>query len=269
VFIFVWALIVAYVIGSDLKPELSRLALLAFSGYLLSFGVYVLNSLSDLKEDRINAPNRPLPAGKVTVTEAKIIIISTILGSLLLSAFISVPTVALYSVCLFLGLAYSIPRIRAKRFFQFKIIIPVSGAAVFSLAGGSAAQIENPAIFYAAITFALFAMVTLLLGDIADVRGDFIAGIISLPMVIGEKKSVYIITLIPLVLCGMGAILFVFGIMNFLFPLAILGISIYTILNLRKLLDNHDNKIIPLVKSRMRYVHLILQVSFILGLLVL
>jgi geranylgeranylglycerol-phosphate geranylgeranyltransferase len=225
--------------------------------------------LSDLNEDRINAPNRPLPAGKVTVTEAKIVIIASIFGSLLLSAFISVPTVALYAVSLFLGLAYSIPGMRAKRFFQLKVIIPVSGAAVFSLAGGSAAQIQNPTIFYAAISFALFAMVTLLLGDIADVKGDSIAGVISLPMVIGEKKSIYIITLIPLVLCGIGAILFVFGIMNFLFPVVILGISIYTITNLRKLLDNHDQKVIPIVKSRMRQVHLILQVSFILGLLVL
>ena len=49
VLIFVWALIVAYVIGSDLRPVFSRLILLAFSGYLLSFGVYVLNSLSDLR----------------------------------------------------------------------------------------------------------------------------------------------------------------------------------------------------------------------------
>jgi geranylgeranylglycerol-phosphate geranylgeranyltransferase len=245
------------------------LALLAFSGYLLSFGVYVLNSLSDLKEDRINAPNRPLPAGKVTVTEAKIVIVASIFSSLLLSAFISVPTVALYGVSLFLGLAYSIPRIRAKRFFQFKIIVPVSGAAVFSLAGGSAAQIQNPTIFFAAISFALFSMATLLLGDIADVKGDSIAGIISLPMVIGEKKSVYLIALIPLVLCGIGAFLFVFGIMNFLFPVVILGISIYMIINLRKLLDGRDRKVIPRVKSRMRYVSLILQVSFILGLLVL
>ena len=264
--IFVWALITSYLIASNLRPATFTMVLLVSSGYLLSLGVYIANALGDLEEDRINSPSRPLPSGAVGSHEAILFSILLLSSSLSIASFISLPTLALYTVCIFLGIAYSTPRIQAKRVFQFKIIIPVAGSAIFSLAGGSAAQSMNPVIFFAAIAFALFALVTLLLGDIADVRGDRLAGVRSLPIVIGAKNSVKFVTIIPAILCILGILAYQFVNMNVLFLILIIAISAYSSLSVGALLGSYgDRKSLRRVKSRMRVVHFILQIAFIVG----
>ena len=270
VLIFVWALLAAYLIASDLHPDIYRLALLLSSGYLLSLGIYVLNGVMDLEEDRINSPDRPLASGAVRIEYAKIFLVLSISSSFLIGLFISLTTVALYGIVVFLGISYSIPRINAKKRFPHKMVVAASGSAVFSLTGGVAAQNLNPTIFFAAVSFALFAMVTLLLGDIADLRGDKSAGVRSLPLVIGPKKSVWFIIAIPMILCALGVMLFRFVNLNILFLLLLVALSTYSSLTTKTLLGNYDDiKVCRKVKSRMRIIHFILQFAFIVGLIAL
>ncbi len=267
VVVFVWATATSYLVASDLKPSIPGLLLLVSSSYLLTFGVYVLNALADYAEDRINSPNRPIPSGRVTMNESKLLFAGSIVGAFAIVSFVNVPTVGVYAIFLLLGIAYSLPRIHAKRKFQFKIAIPVSGAAVISLAGGVAAQELNLAIFLAALSFALFAMLTLLLGDIADMKGDLAAGIKSLPIVIGAQRSVYLVCAVPMIISASAILLFPYIRMNMIFLGVLLGISAYSTLTLSGLFKDVGR--CRRIKNRMRVVHFVLQLAFIIGLLVL
>jgi homogentisate phytyltransferase/homogentisate geranylgeranyltransferase len=80
--------------------------------------VYIvgLNQLEDIEIDRINKPHLPLAAGEYTPRMAAMIV--AIAGSLaILLAFLQGPfLLAMVSLSLGLGTAYSLPPIRLKRF---------------------------------------------------------------------------------------------------------------------------------------------------------
>lgn len=267
VMIFVWALLTSYLIAADLHPELFRLTLLLASGYMLTLGVYVLNALMDIESDKINSPSRPLASGLVSVEDAKMVFFICVASSLVVSYFISFTTVVLFAISLFLGISYSMPRVQAKKRFPGKLLVTACGAAVFSLTGGVAAQDLNPTIFFAAVAFALFALVTLLLGDIADMKGDLALQVRSLPMVIGARRAIIFVTALPLILSALGLVLFRFTNFNPLFPIMLIAVSCYSSFTITSLLRDYDPKTCRMIKSKMRIMHFVLQLTFILGLL--
>jgi len=268
--IFVWALTVSYLVASNLRPSYHTLGLLIPSGYFLVFGIYVLNDLVDLDVDKINSPNRPLAAGNVKKTNAEILIIVSIAIAFSLVLLINAATLGLFVLFLILGLSYSIPRVNVKKRFPLKAVVPAAGAGVISLAGGLAAQGLRPVIFFAAVAFALFALVTLLIGDIADLNGDAQSGVRSFPLVVGPKNSARFVMMIPILICGLGVFFFSILNLNVIFPLVLIGLSAYCCLTIRPLLANYDDPLVcRRIKSRMRIVHFLIQLTFILGLLAL
>ncbi len=267
VLIFVWALLVAYLIASDLRPNFTLLLLLP-SGYLLTLGIYVLNDIMDVGEDTINSSTRPLASGTVSKEDAWMIVVISIGASLMMSYFVSLPTFALYSISLFLGISYSLPRLQAKRRFPHKLLVAASGAAIASLTGGVAAENLNATIFFAAVAFALFALVTLLLGDIADMRGDIALRVRSFPVVVGIKRAIYFVTALPVALSALGIFLFRFTDLNVMFPLLLIGVSCYSSLTMTSLISHFDDPgLCRKIKSRMRVMHFILQLAIIIGLI--
>ncbi len=268
VLIFVWALFAAYLIASDLHPNFSTLALLLPSGYLLTLGIYVLNDLMDVEEDTINSPSRPLASGLVSRKDATHVFLLCIGSSLIMSYIVSLATFALFAISFFLGISYSLPRVQAKKRFPHKLIVAACGAAIASLTGGVAAENLNVTIFFAAIAFALFALVTLLLGDIADMRGDTALQVKSFPVVVGVKRTIVFVTAIPLSLSGLGVFLFRFTDLNAMFPLLLIALSCYSSITITGLISHDDDPgICRKVKSRMRIMHFVLQLAFIIGLI--
>jgi geranylgeranylglycerol-phosphate geranylgeranyltransferase len=168
-----------------------------------------------------------------------------------------------------LGVAYSHPSIRAKRRFPLKVAVSVSGAVIVSLCGGIVAGNLDGAVYFSAIFFGLFAMVTLLLGDISDIRGDTAAGVKSLPVVIGVRNSILFVACIPLVIAFIGVAFFRMADLNPLFPIVIVIVTVYSSANIISLLGKYDDyEFVRRVKSRMRLVHFLIQFSLILGLLI-
>jgi 4-hydroxybenzoate polyprenyltransferase len=268
VLIFVWALSTSYLVGTNLHPDMTTLALLIVSGYLLTLGGYVLNAVVDIREDKINSPSKPLSDGKVRIVDAKVMSLVCIASSIAVSLLVSLTTTALFVVCLFLGLAYCLPRVEAKRRFPAKLVVTGCGAAVFSLTGGVAAQTLNGTVFFIAVAFALFALVTLLLGDIADMRGDLATRVRSFPVVVGAHRTVEFLAIIPLALSGLGVLIFRFTNFNILFPILLVSVSCYSSFTMTSLLrDYNDQNSCRRVKSKMRIIHFVLQLTLILGLL--
>ena len=268
--IFVWSLVTAYLLATNLKPNFLQLGELVVAWYFVSFGVYVFNALTDVREDRIDHPNRPLASSSTSISEAWGIFGVSIAISFVTSLFISIPVFIFVLASFLMGIAYSHPRIRAKRYFPLKILISVAGAVIVSLCGGIAAGNLDAAVYFSAIFFGLFAMVTLLLGDVSDIRGDTTVGVKSLPIVMGLRNSIFFIACIPLVIAFIGVTFFRIAGFNPMFPLLILVITAYSSLNIISLLGKYDDhEFVRNVKSRMRLIHFLLQLSLVLGLLAL
>lgn len=268
--IFAWALTVSYLIATHLRPVPTTVSLLAASGYLLTFSIYVLNSLTDINEDRINSIDRPLASGSVTHTEGRLVFLFSLFGAFFLVSFLGLATFALYVIALFLGIAYSIPRIRAKERFPLKMIVDVSGASIAILTGGVAAQDLNPLVFFAAVAFALFSLTALLLGDIADIRGDVAEGIKSLPVVIGPKNSIWVTLMIPVTVGSLVLLLFQTLHLNLIFMISAVCLSGYSALEIGKLAKKYeDPQECRKVKKSLRIVNLLLLLALLLGLITL
>jgi geranylgeranylglycerol-phosphate geranylgeranyltransferase len=268
--VFVFSLITAYLLATNLSPNFLLLGELVVAWYSVTFGVYVFNGLTDVKEDRIDHPNRPFASGKVSERDGWIIFATFAGISFVVSIAISVVCFILILSAFLLGVAYSHPAVRAKRRFPLKILVSIPGAVLCSLCGGIVAgNLDGPVIF-SAIFFGLFALVTLLLGDVSDVPGDTAAGVRSLPIVIGQKNAVSFIIFLPLTIAFLGLALFETSHLNPAFPLVILAITSYSTVNIAMLLEQHDDYLFAKkVKSRLRLIHFALQLSLILGLLTL
>lgn len=268
VLIFVWSLTVSYLVASQLEPDRLTLALLPFSGYFLVLGIYILSDITDIQDDRINSPARPLASGRVDKKDAETLAIASIIFSFVLAEFVGVATVVLFIVFLLLGLSYSVPRIDVKKRFPLKAVVPAAGAAVMSLAGGAAAQGLRPVIFLAAVSFSLFALVTLLLGDISDMKGDLATGVRSFPVVVGARNSVFFVMAIPIVMAAIGVLLFREVHLNLAFPILLIAASAYSFNSIRPLVSSYeDQRACRRVKGRMRLMHFVIQLIFILGIL--
>lgn len=273
VLIFVWALFAADLIASQLRPDMFRLLLGVVAGYFLTLGIYILNALMDLEEDKINSPKRPLASGIASVGTAKTLVVLSSVVAFAMAYLLGRTVMILFAIDFMLGISYSIPRIKAKSRFPHKMIVTAFGAGIFSLTGGAiAGTLTNRGVWFAAVAFSLFALVTLLLGDMSDIEGDSSAGVRTLPIVIGKRKATQFIEGLPISIAMLGLLMFPFLKMNLVFPFILLllcGYSSYKISSLNK--DKSELSDMKLktraVKSKMRIAHFLLQLTFIIGLI--
>ncbi|MCW8823841.1 MAG: UbiA family prenyltransferase, partial [Ignavibacteriaceae bacterium] len=110
---FVSVIVAAVICLPDKLPGMNVL-LAAVSAALTAASGNVLNDIIDIDIDKINRPNRPLPSGKINITEAYLLISVLILLSLIISFLVSYSAffiVVLSHVILFLYSKYfkSIP----------------------------------------------------------------------------------------------------------------------------------------------------------------
>lgn len=156
---------------------------------LLNVFIVGLNQLYDIDIDRINKPNLPLPAGRLSVRDAWCVVLTSLVLGL---AFCAAPfaNTALRTVLIgstVLGAAYSAPPFRLKRWpvLSSACILAVRGVlinACFYLhamraSTAAAALVLPPLLRFAVAFFVLFGIVIALLKDVPDIHGDRVYGI--------------------------------------------------------------------------------------------
>ncbi len=134
---------------------------------------FIVNDIFDLPIDRINRPDRPLAAGKVTVSLAWALYAGyNILGILLALAI----NLIAGAITLAIGLALFLYSYSAKRKFLIgHVIIAALGAALLPF-GGIAAGSVIPTLYTAPIIFAAF-ISREVLKTVPDVEGDRANGV--------------------------------------------------------------------------------------------
>ena len=188
--------VVAGVVGGAVSaeggwPEPLTLLLAVVSALLLTGASNILNQIADIETDRINRPDRPLPAGHATARGAWIAFGLLSLVALALAALVNVAYLACVTLTLPLTAAYSLPPMRTKRipFLANATIATPRGLLMVVAgwaAGGGFARHEAWLLGGAAWLYVFGASAT---KDFADVEGDQATGCVTLPILWGPRRA--------------------------------------------------------------------------------
>ncbi len=188
------------VVVTNLHPHPSLLLLSSFVSLLSTLSVYLMNDFVDVDIDRINAPSRPLVSGSVKKSEAFLIILMLTAGSVGFAFLMSPLAVVLVSSYLMIGVVYSVPKIALQNRFLVKTSLVASGALLTTLIGSTASGVFEPHSFIIALTFMSFMFVTSPINDLADYVGDKKHGKRTIPVVIGQKRTVLFTITLPFII---------------------------------------------------------------------
>jgi 4-hydroxybenzoate polyprenyltransferase len=161
------------------------------SAVLLTGASNGINQIADVETDRINRPDRPLPAGTISMRAA----VALTFGLAAAALALAVPAGMGYLFCVAVTLpvtaAYSLPPLRTKRIPLLAnatiatprgLLLVVAGWAV----GGGFARAEAWVLGGLAWLYIFGAAST---KDFADVEGDRATGCTTLPILIGPRRA--------------------------------------------------------------------------------
>ncbi|HUS76711.1 MAG TPA: UbiA family prenyltransferase [Methanothrix sp.] len=182
---------------------------ICFAVFLMTFSLYSLNKLTDMKEDAINMPERLnfLRGRKHIIIFYSVIayllcILLTFLDnpSSVFVVFVPLVANALYGSRLLPGL----PRLKDIPIMK-NLVVAVSWAVTTTLL--PAGHIFNEKSIIALVLYFMLAkaFVNTVLYDIRDVAGDKENGIRTMPVIFGKKKTIFVLlainaTLLPLLM---------------------------------------------------------------------
>ena len=161
--------------------------LLAVIVALITAGGNVINDVCDVEIDRINRPERPIPAGEISLAGARTYAAVLFAGGIALAALTPPLCLAIAVINSTILVAYAV---RLKRTpLLGNVAVAYLTASVF-LFGGAFAGIEGLVrnLSLAAITF-LATIARELLKDAEDVDGDAAGGARTVPMIVGVRRT--------------------------------------------------------------------------------
>jgi 4-hydroxybenzoate polyprenyltransferase len=183
---------------------------------LLNAGNNALNQIYDLDIDRVNKPKRPLPSGRLTITEAWWFTNATYAIALVL-AWLVAPhgrheCFWLVLVAVFCTYVYSVPPLRTKRLgIWANVTIAIPRGVLLKVAGWSSVKtIAGVEPWYIGAIFGLFLLGATTTKDFADMEGDRLGGCRTLPIQYGVRRAAWMISpsfVVPFLMINVGAAL--------------------------------------------------------------
>jgi geranylgeranylglycerol-phosphate geranylgeranyltransferase len=188
-------------------------ALLGFTCvFMLSASALILNDVFDLEVDRVNAPERAIPSGAVTVGEAVGLSVPVTLGGLA-SAWAIGPSALAFGVFIWvIGFLYNWKFKRSG--LPGNLMVAVSVGSCFVLGGMAVGQPWNRLVWFLALGAFLIDLAEEIAGDAMDMEGDRLLGSQSLALRFGRTAALrisagifallFILSLLPLIRGWMG-----------------------------------------------------------------
>ena len=205
---------------ADQAPTWPALVLAALSAALINGAGNIFNDLMDIDIDRINRPLRPLPAGRLSPSAARLESLLLALAGCALALWLSlwhglialavVALLAFYSIALKNTLLWG------------NVLVAMVGAIAFpygALAAGDIGRSWIPALF----AF-LFHLGREIVKDIEDVAGDQIRGERTLPLAWGRAQAAVLAAFVYLLLAGFTWMPFFMGIYGAFYALTLLPV---------------------------------------------
>lgn len=268
VYIFASAALISLFIASSGMPYPLIAIKLVLGVYLVSLATYVYNDATDTAVDKINASNRLLVSGKATKRSVITLALLMLSSGLALTISINPYTALIAAICVGLAVVYSHPRTHFKDKFPYKTLINASGAGFAALIGGVAIGNVSIYVIFASVVAFLFLLVLGPLGDIDDYKGDRRSRKRTFPVVIGIKPTIIMMLSIPLSIIMIAILLNPIINLNLMGLVMLTGICAYSFTRIRLLFSKwHDRQFVQTSRHKLRFMHLILQLSVLVGLL--
>lgn len=176
---------IGFALGSGGDQRELWLALLVTTSAVGASTVY--NDIVDLDSDRLNRPDRPLPAGRLSMRAARIVSIALAAATLFAGLEMGTPTVLWVTASLTLGLAYSKWLQRTPILGNLVVAALFANAVVFGTAAG--ASVATPSLLAATEVF-WFILGRESLKGIPDLEGDRATGTRTVATTWGVRAAV-------------------------------------------------------------------------------
>ncbi len=139
-------------------------------GFFLSSSAMIFNDYFDIEVDRVNSPNRPLPSGRISKTEAILLGAGAAVIALVI-AFSIAPAAFLAGLILFvLGFLYNW-KWKANG-LTGNLVVSLNVAMTFLIGAFSVGQISNPSVWVLSLIAFFFDLAEEITGDAMDMEGD-------------------------------------------------------------------------------------------------
>ncbi len=163
----------------------------AIMAALLNVASNALNQITDQVNDRINKPDRPIPSGRISITEARIMTILAGLAALVSSFLVNWQCFIIVCATAFIVYFYSAEPLRTKkRGWLANLTIAVPRGVLLTVAGWSCVKsVFTVEPWYIGMIFGLFLLGASSTKDFPDIKGDAKAGCRTLPVRYGIKAA--------------------------------------------------------------------------------
>lgn len=205
-------------------------------------GIYMFNDIFDLESDCVDSPDRPIPSGVISKRQALLVSGLLFTTSLSLAAISSLTALVLTGILIATGIFYSLPPVRLKRFFFMPNVSLGIMASVSFLIGGSFGPEFTSGVLLVGIMVLGYVLTMGFAKEFKDVEGDQVAGTTTLPILVGmdlgAKIAVsglllsYVFFVIPYFLLDL----------NFLYPVLVSILFVYTAWFSLKFLESEKTK---------------------------
>lgn len=162
-----------------------NVALAVLATILVSSSANAWNDYLDVEIDRINQPNRPLPSGQVTLRAAKWFSFTLAILSLVVAAFINLPS---FIIVLGANLLLYIYSLKLKSTVLLGNISVAFISAMSAVFGGVAASNPRPTIWLFLIIFVAI-LGREVLKTLADYEGDLSESVRTISTVWGKRAA--------------------------------------------------------------------------------
>ena len=287
VYVFAVTSLLTFLIASQsMTPDFSVLIRLVASSYLVALATYLYNDLTDYKVDRAN--QRKTLSNDDSTNKKDVSYYSILYCTI---ASFAVSGVLAFSIGMMAGvmcisfavlaIAYSHPKTRLKDRFVIKTVVTAAGGFVISMMGFFAASTSGfydinggglemfsfPVVISSALAF-LFYFVLGPLGDVGDLYGDKKGGRKTIPIVIGVKKTFWLMYLIVGIIGAMLVLSYLLVGINMVGMVLGVVTTIIVILQIKKVSDEHQFKQkIKTARMTLRYSVFAIQGSLLVGVL--
>jgi geranylgeranylglycerol-phosphate geranylgeranyltransferase len=214
-------------------PAFRDLVLGFSSVFLISASSLILNDYFDVESDRINAPERPLPAGLVTGRDVILLFLGVTIAGLIASALLSFTSFWVGLLAWTVGFLYN---------WRFKksgllgnLMVSFSVGMTFIFGGIAVGKPLEPVVWFFGILAALINLGEEIAADAMDAEGDRKTGSRSLPVLLGQETALRVSAAIFLLVIGISIMPFVLSWMEWLYVTPFLfmdGVILFSTLKL-------------------------------------
>jgi geranylgeranylglycerol-phosphate geranylgeranyltransferase len=216
-------------------PPTREIVLGFLSVFFISAAALILNDYFDIESDKINAPERPLPAG--LVSKQDVILLSCLVTALgFFSGYVLGFTALLVVIQVWaVGFLYNWRFKKAGLFGNLMVSFSVGMTFIFG--GIAVRQPFEKAVWSFGIMVFLINLGEEIAADAMDVAGDRQAGSRSLPVLLGHENALRISAAIFLLVTVVSCLPFLFGWVDWVYAFPILLMDLAILYSTIKLLD--------------------------------